>query len=130
MLQNFFNMKQNVVEAKSYQFALQIVNAYIFLSKKKQEYVLSKQLLRSGTAIGALVSESQFAQSKADFIHKLHIALKEANETRYWIRLLYDSNYITPKMYNSISPEIEELICIIASIVKTSKQNHHSNFNS
>jgi four helix bundle protein len=100
------------------------------LSKEKQEYVLSKQLLRSGTAIGALVSESKFAQSKADFINKMHVALKEANETKYWIRLLHDSKYITGKTYNSIAPEIEELICIIASIVKTSKQNNHSYPNS
>jgi len=116
-------MKQPVIGPKSYKFALRIVNAYIFLSKEKQEFVLSKQLLRSGTAIGALISESKFAQSKADFINKMHIALKEANETKYWINLLHDSRYITPKMYDSIAYEIEEIICILASIVKTSKNN-------
>lgn len=116
--------EENVIVNKSYKFALRIINAYLYLSKEKQEYVLSKQLLRSGTAIGALVSESRFAQSKADFISKMHIALKEANETRYWINLLFDSNFITKSMYNSISPDIEEIICILASIVKTSKNNN------
>ncbi len=96
----------------------------MFLSKEKQEYVLSKQLLLSGTAIGALVSESRFAQSKADFINKLYIALKEANETKYWINLLHDSGFITISMYNSTFPEIEELICILSTIVKTSKMKN------
>jgi four helix bundle protein len=82
---------------------------------------LSKQLLRSGTAIGALVSESRFAQSKADFINKMHVAIKEASETRYWINLLYDSEFITKTMYDSIFPEIEELINILSAIIKTSK---------
>lgn len=111
----------SVIVDKSYKFALRVINAYSYLSKEKQEYVLSKQLLRSGTAIGALVSESRFAQSKADFISKMHIALKEANETRYWINLLHDSKFITTPMYESIFPEIEEIVCILAAIVKTSK---------
>jgi four helix bundle protein len=113
--------EKNIIVDKSYKFALRIVNAYLFLSRDKQEYVLSKQLLRSGTAIGALVSESRFAQSKADFINKMHIAIKEANETRYWINLLYDSKFITKAMYDSIFPEIEELINILSAIIKTSK---------
>ncbi|NDV58217.1 four helix bundle protein [Bacteroides sp. 519] len=116
-------MKENIIATKTYKFALRIVNAYLFLSKEKQEYVLSKQLLRSGTAIGALVSESRFAQSKADFINKLHIAIKEANETRYWINLLHDADFITEAMYLSIFPEIEEIISILSSIIKTSKKN-------
>jgi len=111
----------NVIVDKSYKFALRIVNAYLFLSKEKNEFVLSKQLLRSGTAIGALVSESRFAQSKADFVNKLHVALKEANEAKYWICLLHDSSFLTKPMYDSIFPEIEELICLLSSIVKTSK---------
>lgn len=84
---------------------------------------MSKQVLRSGTAVGALVRESEFAQSKADFINKLHIALKEANETQYWLSLLYDSDYMTKKMYKSIQPEIDELIKLLVSIIKTSKSN-------
>ena len=115
-------MKENLIFNKSYVFALRIVKAYLFLSKEKQEYVLSKQLLRSGTAIGALVSESRFAQSRADFINKLYVALKEANETKYWIMLLHDSEFLAPLMYNSIFPEIEEIISILSSIVKTSKE--------
>ena len=116
-------MKENIIVDKTYKFALRIVKAYLFLSKEKQEYVLSKQLLRSGTAIGALISESRFAQSKADFINKMHIALKEANETKYWISLLHDSDFIPAAVYNSIFPEIEEIINILSSIVKTSKEN-------
>jgi four helix bundle protein len=117
-------MQQSVISDKSYKFALRIINAFLFLSKEKKEYILSKQLLRSGTAIGALVSEGIFAQSKADFIHKMNIALKEAGETRYWINLLHDSNFISEEMYKSIYPEITELIRIIAAIVRTSKNRN------
>jgi four helix bundle protein len=113
--------KENIIANKSYNFALLIVKTYLFLSKEKHEFVLSKQLLRSGTAIGALVSESRFAQSKPDFIHKLHIAIKEANETRYWINLLHDSDFITTSMYDSLLPDIDEIISILSSIIKTSK---------
>ena len=114
-------VKENVIADKSYNFALSIVKTYLFLSNEKHEFVLSKQLLRSGTAIGALVSESRFAQSKADFIHKLHIAVKEANETMYWISLLRDSDFITTSMYDSLFPDIDEIICILSAIIKTSK---------
>ncbi|MDR2085001.1 MAG: four helix bundle protein [Bacteroidales bacterium] len=115
--------KDSIISDKSYKFAIRIVNAYTFLSKKKQEYVLSKQLLRSGTAIGALVSEGRFAQSKADFINEMYVTLKEANETKYWINLLHDTKFITKSMYDSLFVDIEEIICILASIVKTSKRN-------
>ncbi len=81
-------MKESIIKQKSYLFAIRIVNLYKFLKEEKKEFVLSKQLLRSGTAIGALVSESKFAQSTADFINKASIALKEANETLYWLNLL------------------------------------------
>jgi four helix bundle protein len=91
--------ENNVVRDKSFQFALRIVKLYRYLKEEKKEYVLSKQILRSGTAIGALVRESQHAESKADFIHKLSIALKEANETDYWIELLFQSGYIEEKSY-------------------------------
>ena len=111
-------MKENIIADKSYAFALRIVKAYLFLSKEKREYVFSKQLLRSGTSIGALVSGSRFAQSRADFINKLHIALKEANETKYWIMLLHDSEFITHPMYDSIFPEIEEIIILYRKNVK------------
>ncbi len=118
---NNFQMKNNVVYNKSYAFALRIINLYKYLKDEQKEFVLSKQLLRSGTSIGALISESRFAQSKPDFINKMHIALKEANETLYWISLLKDSEYISLKMYNSLYPEIYEIISLLSSIVKTSK---------
>lgn len=97
---------------------------YRYLIAEKKEYVLSKQVLRSGTAIGALVMEAEHAQSRADFINKMNIALKEANETVYWLSLLKDSEYIDEQMFNSIFPEAEELLKILISIVKTTKQKN------
>lgn len=110
---------------KSYAFALRIVKLYKYLTVKKKEYVLSKQLLRSGTAIGALIKESEHAQSKADFINKMNVALKEANEVTYWLMLLKDSQYINEEEFNSIYPASEELLKLLISIVKTSKQNRN-----
>ena len=120
-------MKENVVAEKSYAFALRIVKAYKFLSSEQREFILSKQLLRSGTAIGALVKEAEHAQSKADFINKMNIALKEANETEYWLMLLKDSSFIDEKSFQSISEENKELIRLLISIVKTSKEKHVQN---
>jgi four helix bundle protein len=114
---------RNVVRDKSFQFALRTVKLYQYLKEEKKEYVLSKQVLRSGTAIGALVRESQQAESKADFIHKLAIALKEANETEYWIELLFQSGFLEEKSYQSIHTDIEELLKLLTSIVKTTKEN-------
>ncbi len=113
----------NPVRDKSFQFALRIVKLYRYLKEEKKEYVLSKQILRSGTAIGALVRESQHAESKAEFIHKLAIALKEANETDYWIELLYQSGYLEEKSYQSIHIDINELLSLLISIVKKTKAN-------
>ena len=112
---------------KSYKFSIRIVKLYKYLCETKKEYVLSKQLLRSGTAVGALIREGEFAQSKADFLHKLTIALKEANETKYWIELLWESNYIDDKMYKSIEPDIVELLKLLISITKTLKNNPNNN---
>ena len=108
---------------KSYQFSIRIVNMNRYLTETQKEFVLSKQLLRSGTAIGALISEAQYAQSKADFVSKLQIALKEANESRYWIRLLHDTAYITPEMFGSILPDIDGLIKMLTSSINTSKES-------
>jgi four helix bundle protein len=116
-------VENNVVRDKSFQFALRIVKLYRYLKEEKKEYVLSKQILRSGTAIGALVREAQHAESKADFIHKLSIALKEANETNYWIELLFQSGYIEERSYQSIHNDIDELLSLLVAIVKKSKQN-------
>jgi four helix bundle protein len=115
--------KKNIVKEKSFAFALRIVKLSKFLQSEKKEFVISKQVLPSGTAIGALIMEAEHAQSKADFINKMNIALKEANETEYWIELLYQSNEIELDAYFSLQPNIQELIKLLVSIVKTSKQN-------
>ncbi len=96
---------------------------YRFLLEGRKEYILSKQVLRSGTAIGALVRESEFAQSSADFINKLNIALKEANETDYWLNLLHDSDYIDDLSFNSIQDDCGELIALLISSIKTKRNN-------
>ena len=116
------DQNQNVVMNKSYAFALRIIKLYQYLTAEKKEYVLSKQILRSGTGVGALIKEAEHAQSKADFINKMNIALKEANETEYWLMLLKDSQYIDEKSFQSIHPENVELIKLLASIVKSSKK--------
>jgi four helix bundle protein len=115
--------KENIVMKKSYSFALRIIKLYKYLITEQKEFVLSKQVLRSGTAIGALVKEAEHAQSKADFINKMNIALKEANETEYWLMLLKDSDYLDEKSFSSIHLDSSEMIKLLASIVKTSKQN-------
>ena len=115
--------RENVVKDKSFAFALRVVKLSRYLNDEKREFVLSKQLLRSGTATGALVREAEQAESKADFIHKMAIALKEANETDYWIELLFQSNTIIKKEYDSIQPEIIALSKLLTSIIKTSKTN-------
>lgn len=116
-------MRENVVKNKTFAFALRIVKLYQFLCEQKKEFVLSKQLLRSGTAVGALVREAEQAESSADFIHKMAIALKEANETEYWIELLFQSNYIDETSFNSIKADLTELLKLLVSIIKTTKQN-------
>lgn len=113
----------NPIEKRAYQFALRIVKAYKYLARQQSEFVLSKQMLRSGTSIGAMMREAKFAQSRADFVSKTSIALKEANETLYWIELLYDSEYIDNKTFESIHNEANEITSILASIVKTTKEN-------
>ena len=110
------------MEEKTYAFALRIIKAYNFLTSKN-EYVLSKQLLRAGTSIGANCREATYAQSKMDFINKLSIALKEANETIYWLELLHDSDFIDDKSFNSIHDDGLEILKLLISIIKTSKEN-------
>jgi len=111
----------NAVLGKSKAFALQIVKLYCHLSENKREFVLSRQLLRSGTSIGANTREAMRGQSKPDFYSKLNIALKEADETAYWLELLYESNYIDAEQYNGIYTDCNELISILVSITKTQK---------
>jgi four helix bundle protein len=112
-----------MIAQKSYKFALRAINLYKFLVAERKEFVLSKQLLRSGTAIGALVKEAEHAQSKADFLNKMNVALKEANETEYWLMLLKDAKILSEEEFTSIHPDCQELIKLLASIVKSTKQN-------
>lgn len=112
---------ENVVAKKSYDFAIRIIKLYKFLNEGKREFILSKQLLRCGTAIGAMVKESERAQSKADFLNKMNVALKEANETEYWLMLLKDSGYISAKEFDSISIDCSEVLRLLISIVKSTK---------
>jgi four helix bundle protein len=117
---------KSILKDKSYGFALRIVKLYRYLCEDKKEYILSKQVLRSGTSVGVLIAESEFAQSKADFVNKLSVSLKEANETSYWLDLLKDSNYLDDKSYQSIKPQIDELIKLLVASVKTAKQNNEN----
>jgi len=111
-------MKENVVQIKSYAFAIKIVNVCKQLQDERREFILSKQLLRSGTSIGANIEEAIGAQSKKDFFAKLTISYKEARETKYWIRLLTDTEYLTKEESEPLINEIEELLRIIGSIQK------------
>ena len=115
-------MEANAILEKSFAFAKRIVNLYKYLCNEKKEFVLSKQLLRSGTSIGANVSEAEKAQTKADFYAKMTIALKEANETDYWLRLLYATDYLTELEFESLRKDIREIISLLVSITKTTKQ--------
>ena len=116
-------MKDNVVKDKSLEFAVRIVNLYKFLVNEQKEFVMSKQILRSGTSIGANIREAEQAQSRADFINKLNIALKEANETEYWLELLIRTEYITREQYESINIDSTEINKLLISIIKTTKNN-------
>ena len=111
----------NVIESKSFSFAVRIVKLCRYLQSDNKEFVLSKQLLRSGTSIGANVAESQQAQSRADFISKLSIALKEAVETNYWLRLLYATDYLSSTEYSSVITDCKELEKLLTAILKTTK---------
>lgn len=114
-------MKENVIADKSKSFAIRIIRMYQFLTTEKREFILSKQLLRSGTSIGANVRESIYGQSRPDFHTKLTIALKEAAETEYWLELLYETDYITLEQFNSIMNDCKELIKILTAITKQTK---------
>jgi len=117
------NNRPNVIKEKSFSFALRIINVYKYL-KDNSEYVMSKQLLRSGTSIGAMIREAEHAESKADFIHKMAIAQKEANEAEYWIELLFRSNYLDRVQFDSILEDITEIRKILSSILCTSKHKY------
>jgi four helix bundle protein len=126
-MNNNVDNQKNVLKEKSYAFALRIIKAHKYLVKEHGEYVLSKQLLRCGTAIGALVREAEYAQSKADFVNKMSVALKEANETEYWVLLLQDSEYITVSMSKSVLKDCRELLRLLVSSINTAKKSMKKN---
>ena len=113
---------ENIIADKSKTFAIRIVKLYQYLCTEKREFALSKQLLRSGTSIGANVKEAIRGQSKADFISKMSIALKEASETEYWLELLYETDFLDKKQFDSIYADDQELLKILTSIVKSSSE--------
>ena len=115
-------MKEDKLLGKSMEFAVRAVNLYKYLGKEKRENVLSKQMLRSGTSIGANVREAVYAQSRKDFISKMSIALKETSETEYWLELLFKTEYLTNEQYNSIKADCSEIAKILTAIVKSSKE--------
>ena len=114
-------MADSIIGMLTMDFAIRVVKLYKYLSEEKKVYIMSKQLLRSGTSIGANVSEGVYAQSRADFINKMNIALKEASETEYWITLLYKTEVIDQKAYESLSSDVRKIIGTLVKIVKSSK---------
>ena len=115
-----------IIEDKSLDFAIKIVNLYKFLTNEKKEYILSKQILRSGTSIGANIKESRHAESNADFIHKLAISQKEAGETEYWLIILYKTEYISKIKYESLFKDLKELRKMLSSSILTMKKKNRS----
>lgn len=120
-------MKENIVKNKSFEFAIRVVKLYQFLCDHKKEFVLSKQPLRSGTSVGAMVREAEHAETKKDFIHKMAIAQKEINETMYWLELLQQTQYLNNEQFESVNNDALEIIKLITSIIKTSKTNIKNN---
>ena len=114
---------ENTIENKSKKFAVRIVNLYKYLCNEKNEFVMSKQKFRSGTSIGSIIAEAKCGSSKKDFLNKMYIAFKECSETNYWLDLLFETEYINEKEYNSIKNDCEEINKILSSITKTTKNN-------
>lgn len=110
-----------IVQQKSLQFAIRVAKFCNFLQSKKHEYIVSKQIFRSGTSVGANIRESRNAQSKLDFVNKLNIALKEADETQYWLELLYGAKYIDEKEYDSMNEDVKQIIALLTASIKTLK---------
>ena len=113
---------EKAIQEKSFRFAVRIVNLCKYLQKEQKEFILSKQVLRSGTSIGANVAEAQQAQSRADFINKLNLSLKEAYETNYWLRLLFETQYLRKDAFESIIADCTEIEKLLISIIKTTKE--------
>ena len=120
-------MKENVIMEKSFAFSVRIVNLQKYLTEHQKEYVISRQICKSGTSIGANVAEAQRAQSTADFVSKMKIALKEANETQYWLQLLYETKYLSHKEFDSIHGDLIEILKILTAICKHYPQSNQIN---
>lgn len=116
-----YTMKENILKDKSFLFAIRIVELYKYLKSSQNEYVLSKQILRSGTSVGAAIREAEHAESTKDFLHKLNIGLKEANETKYWLELLLATKIIEEKMFQSLISDCDEILKLLVSSIKTLK---------
>lgn len=123
MVNEGYMMKENIVKNKSFGFAVRIVKLYQYLCEQKKEFVLSKQLIRSGTSVGAMIREAEHAESKLDFKHKMAISQKEINETIYWLELLKTTDYLTREQFESINADATEVIKLITTIIKTTKAN-------
>ena len=119
-------MKENIIMDKSFAFSVRIVNLHKYLCQEKKEYIISKQIYKSGTSIGANIAEAQRAQSTADFVAKMKVALKEANETQYWLRLLFETKYITDREFKSVHDDLVEILKILTSICKHYPQSNQS----
>jgi four helix bundle protein len=117
------NIKENIVKIKSFTFAIRMVKLYHHLTETKREFILSKQILRSGTSVGAMVREAEHAETKIDFKHKMAIAQKEINETIYWLELLNATDYLTNDEFESLNKDAIEIIKLITTIIKSTKQN-------
>jgi four helix bundle protein len=115
-------MKENILKNKSFRLAVRIVNLYRYLCEEKKEFILSEQIMRSGTSVGAMIREAEFAESINDFIHKMSIAQKEINETVYWLELLTETEYISNKEFENINIDAVEIIKLITSTIKTAKK--------
>lgn len=114
--------QESILKIKSFRFAVRIIKLYQYLKKKHGEYEIAQQVIRAGTAIGALIREAEFAESRKDFIHKLYIGLKEANEANYWLELLHATDYINTRMFDSMKKDAEEIVKMLVSSVKTTKR--------
>lgn len=119
-------MKENIVKNKSFGFAIRIVRLYQFLVSDKKEFVLSKQVLRSGTSVGAMIREAEHAETKKDFVHKMAIAQKEITESIYWLELLKETDYLSVKEFESLNVDAIEIIKLITTIIKTTKSNSNN----
>ncbi|MCT3760661.1 four helix bundle protein [Elizabethkingia anophelis] len=115
--------EDNIIKQKSFDFAVRVIKLYQYLSNDKKEFILSKQILRSGTNVGAMIRESEHAQSKSEFIHKLSIAQKEINETIYWLELFQATDYLSAQEFESINEDAVDIIKLVTSIIKTTKNN-------